>query len=175
MTKRRAVIGVMGQGEGASSEDLRAAEELGRRVAERGWVLLTGGREAGVMAAANRGAKSVPGSVTLGVLPWRGESDGAVCADVDIAIFTGMGEARNVINVLSSDVVVACGTSSAGTASEVALALKTQRPVILLAPTLVAAAYFASLDAQLPIATSPEQAIELIAGSLSSQARAAMM
>ena len=42
-----------------------------------------------------------------------------------------MGNGRNVINVLSSDVVIACA-GGAGTISEVALALKSSKPVILL-------------------------------------------
>jgi uncharacterized protein (TIGR00725 family) len=43
-----------------------------------------------------------------------------------------MGKARNVINVLSADVVVVCG-GGPGTASEAAHALNTGRPLILLA------------------------------------------
>ena len=42
-----------------------------------------------------------------------------------------MGNARNCINVLSSHVVVACAGGT-GTISEIALALKSGRPVILL-------------------------------------------
>ena len=42
-----------------------------------------------------------------------------------------MGDARNCINVLSSNVVVAC-PGGAGTISEIALALKSSRPVILM-------------------------------------------
>lgn len=50
---------------------------------------------------------------------------------VDIAIVTGMGDARNAINVLSSQVIIACG-GGAGTLSEIALAVKAGKPVILL-------------------------------------------
>jgi uncharacterized protein (TIGR00725 family) len=53
-------------------------------------------------------------------------------AAVDIPIVTGLGDGRNVVNVLSSQVVVACGLGS-GTASEIALALKAQKPLILMA------------------------------------------
>ena len=49
--------------------------------------------------------------------------------DIQIPICTGMGSARNCINVLSSDVVVAC-PGGAGTLSEIALALKHGRTVI---------------------------------------------
>ena len=52
-------------------------------------------------------------------------------AAVDIPIITGMHEARNHINVLSSRVLFFIGMS-AGTASELALALKSGRPAILI-------------------------------------------
>jgi uncharacterized protein (TIGR00725 family) len=141
---------------------LEAARRLGRLAAEAGWVVLTGGRPAGVMEAASAGAKSVPGSLTVGILPSGPE--GPVSAAVDIAVFTGVGEARNAINVLSSDVVVACGVEGAGTASEVALALKLARPTILLAPSPEAAAFFRTIGGGelLHEAETPEAAIEVI-------------
>ena len=45
---------------------------MGRLIAEAGFVLVTGGRAAGVMDAANEGAKSVDGSLTIGILPNAG-------------------------------------------------------------------------------------------------------
>jgi len=139
---RRPVIGVMGAGE-AEPLTLEAARHLGRLVAEAGWALLTGGRPVGVMEAACAGAKSVPGSLTIGILPTG--PDSPVSAHVDVAVFTGLGDARNAINILSSDVVVACGVEGPGTASEVALSLKAGRPTILLAPAPTAAAFFHTL------------------------------
>ncbi len=156
---RRPVIGVMGGGEDASPAAVALAERLGERVAAEGWVLLTGGRDAGVMAAASRGAKRIPGSLTVGVLP---SASGGVAPDVDVAIFTGMGNARNAINALSSDVVVAIGVSGVGTASEVALALKAGKPVILVAPTAQAKAFFLSLSPTTPVVASAEDAIAII-------------
>ncbi|OUL37282.1 TIGR00725 family protein [Nostoc sp. T09] len=125
---RKIIVGVMGPGEKATANDLENAYELGCLIAQQGWILLTGGRNAGVMDAANKGAKSANG-LTLGILP-KNDRD-SISNDVDIAIFTDMGNARNNINVLSSDVVIACGMG-AGTASEIALALKGDKPVILL-------------------------------------------
>lgn len=122
------IVGVMGPGGTARDEDVTVAEALGRRIAEAGWTLLTGGRDAGVMAAANRGAKAA-GGTTIGVLP--GATREGLSPDVDLPIVTGLGNARNAVNVLSSDIVVACGMGL-GTASEIALALKTGKPVILL-------------------------------------------
>ena len=142
MAVRRPVIGIMGAGDRATVAALELAEALGEAVARRGWVLLTGGRDAGVMQAASRGAKRVDGSLTVGILP---DESGGASPFVDLAIYTGMGNARNAINVLSSDVVIAVGAGGSGTASEVALALKSGKPVVLLAPTPVAEAFFRSL------------------------------
>jgi hypothetical protein len=87
-----------------------------------------------------------------------------VSAAVDIAVFTGVGEARNAINVLSSDVVVACGVEGPGTASEVALALRLARPTVLLAPSPEAAAFFRTIGPAgvLHEVRTPEEAVELI-------------
>ena len=80
------------------------------------------------MDAAAKGAKS-QGGLTVGILP---DDTPARASDaIDIPILTGMGHARNSINVLSSQVVVTC-PGGAGTLSEIALALKSQRPVILI-------------------------------------------
>ena len=99
----RTIIGVMGPGAGATRADLDHARELGALIAREGWVLLTGGRDAGVMAAAVRGAKEA-GGLTLGILP--GESAAGAAEGIDLVVVTGMGSARNNINVLSSAVVV---------------------------------------------------------------------
>jgi uncharacterized protein (TIGR00725 family) len=148
-----------------SPGNLAAARELGRLVAERGWVLLTGGRPEGVMAAACAGAKEIPGSLTLGILPSTGGGEGR---DVDIAVFTGMGEARNMINVLSSDVVVACGVEGPGTVSEIALGLKAGKPVILLGASEPARMLFQGIRgrAQLLQAATPEQVVRVIENEL---------
>lgn len=124
---RKIIIGVMGAGEKATSNDLDNAYKLGKMIAQQGWVLLTGGRKSGVMDAACQGAKSVDG-LTVGILPSK--DDKGISEAVDIAIFTDMGNSRNNINVLSSDVIIACGMG-AGTASEIALALKSNKKVIL--------------------------------------------
>jgi uncharacterized protein (TIGR00725 family) len=158
---RRPVIGVMGASE-PSPGTLAVARRLGRLAAEAGWVVLTGGRPAGVMEAASAGAKSVPGSLTIGILPSGRE--GPVSIYVDLAIFTGVGEARNAINVLSSDVVVACGVEGPGTASEVALALRLGQPTVLVAAAPAAAAFFQSIEphGRLHQVQTPEAAIDLI-------------
>jgi hypothetical protein len=155
----RIVIGVMGPAEGATEADCQLAEELGQRIAEKGWVTLTGGRPAGVMAAALRGARQHNG-LTVGVLPGRDAADAS--PEADIRIVTGLGEARNVVNVLTSDVVCVCGMSP-GTASEVALALKVERPTILIAPEASSEQFWRSLgSACLHVVGTVAEAIDLI-------------
>lgn len=136
------VIGIFGAGENASEADIRNARALGEMVAAHGWVVLTGGRAAGVMLAAVEGAKQIAGSLTIGILPGPSK---AGSADVDIAVVTGMGNARNNINVLCSDVVVACGTGGAGTVSEIALALKNGKPVVIVGARADASAFLQNL------------------------------
>lgn len=156
----------MGQGQTASQEDEVLAELLGELIAKENWILLTGGRDVGVMQAANKGAKKVPGSITVGILPNRKSKPSPY---VDIAVITDMNEARNNINVLSSDVIVACGRPGPGTASEVALALKAGKSVVLLGVTDAAERFFFELSgadhispSNIVKAKSPQEAIEII-------------
>ncbi len=125
--ERSPIIGVMG-GSRVPEEVERLARELGRALALEGWVVLSGGRDAGVMAAVSAGAAQAGGTV-VGILPDRDLS--AASPYLSIPIRTGLGDARNVINILSSDVVVAL-PGSAGTLSEIALAVKNGKPLFLL-------------------------------------------
>jgi uncharacterized protein (TIGR00725 family) len=78
------------------------------------------------MAAACRGARSA-GGLTVGLLP--GADRTAANRWVEIAIPTGLGEARNALVVAAASAVVAVG-GEYGTLSEIALALRAGRPVI---------------------------------------------
>jgi uncharacterized protein (TIGR00725 family) len=126
----------------AAPERLADAERLGELLAQEGWIVLTGGRPFGVMEAASRGAKRVSGSLTIGILP---TADEVPSAFVDVAIRTDLGHGRNNVNVLSSDLIFACGVEGPGTASEVALAIKNGRPVVLVAPSDAARRFFTEL------------------------------
>jgi uncharacterized protein (TIGR00725 family) len=124
MSFRKIRIGVMGASE-CTKEAYQLAEQVGRLVALHKAVLICGGRD-GVMEAAAKGSKEA-GGLTVGVLP--GRNDLGANAFIDIPIVTGMGDARNMINVLSSHVIIAIN-GGFGTLSEIALALKTQTPVV---------------------------------------------
>ena len=155
------IVGVMGAGRTLDAPARAVAYRVGALVAERGWVLLTGGSACGVMDEASRGAHEA-GGLVVGVL--KGDTDDEASRHVDIAIRTGMGDARNVINVLSSDVVIAL-PGGAGTISEVALALKADKTVIALGWEPGAALRAAGADLLL-LASSAEEAIALVAGTL---------
>ena len=117
-------VAVVGSGS-AEREQLHLAEEVGRLLATRGALVVCGGL-GGVMEAACRGAKSA-GGMTVGILPGIDRSDANPW--VDVAIPTGLGEARNALVVRAADVLIAIG-GEYGTLSEIALALKTGKPVV---------------------------------------------
>src|SRR5438876_10832656 len=118
MGMARVLVGVMGPGEAALPRDCHNAYAVGQAIATNSWVLVTGGRDVGVMDAANRGAREA-GGLTVGILP-SSELVGA-STFVDIPIVTGLGEARNNVNVLSCQLILACGMST-GTAAAICLA-----------------------------------------------------
>lgn len=122
------IVGVMGPGESATPDDNEIAFELGRAIAREGWATLTGGRSFGVMEAVMKGARDQNG-LTIGILPDSNEQ--LASENAQIRIVTGMGSGRNYISVLSSHVLVVLGMA-AGTASEVALGIKSNKKIILL-------------------------------------------
>lgn len=120
----RRYVAVIGPGS-ATDEQVAAARDLGRGLAERGVVVLTGGH-GGVMAAAATGVAEA-GGISIAILPGldRAEADPAHT----FALPTGLGELRNGLLVRCADVVVSVGCSW-GTLSEVALAVRTGVPLV---------------------------------------------
>ena len=159
MSMRKPVVGVMGGSE-AKPKVYEMAKQLGSLIAKQGWILLNGGRNQGVMAASAAGAKEAGGTV-IGILPDSTRTKAS--PDLDVAIVTGMGDARNVINVLSSDVVIAC-PGGLGTLSEVVLALKHDKRVILLGFDLGPDFKKYRKRGQLTTAETPEEAVAQATG-----------
>ncbi|HLY94488.1 MAG TPA: TIGR00725 family protein [Gaiellaceae bacterium] len=133
---------------GSGVEHEANAEEVGRLLAERGAVVVTGGLGE-VMAAASRGAKRA-GGTTIGILP--GESRDRGNEWVDHAVVTGIGHARNLAVVASGDAVIAVG-GQYGTLAEIGFALTLGRTVVVLEPGW-------EVDGTLR-ATSPSNAVDL--------------
>ena len=119
-------VAVCGAGE-ATDEEMARAEEVGRRLAQAGAILVCGGL-AGVMDAAARGAESA-GGVAVGLLP-NEDRDGA-SRHLTVALPLGMGEARNALLVRVADAIIAIG-GGWGTLSEIAFAMKMGKPVVAL-------------------------------------------
>ncbi len=122
------IIGVMGPS-ACDAELYEKARVTGRLLAEAGYALLCGGGT-GAMEGAARGAREA-GGLTIGIQPGSDERESPPNPYIEIAIFTGISHARNLINVLSSRAVIAIGGAH-GTLSEIALAIKSGVPVVLL-------------------------------------------
>jgi uncharacterized protein (TIGR00725 family) len=120
-------IAVAGPGRNVEHKLLELAEQVGRLIAETGATLLSGGL-GGVMAAASKGA-SERGGQAIGLLPGTERADANPY--LSVALATGLGEMRNALLVRCADVVIAVG-GSWGTLSEVALALRLDKPVVAL-------------------------------------------
>ena len=119
-------VAVVGSDDPSAGERaLTVALEVGRALARRGAVVVCGGL-GGVMEAACRGAREEGGS-TVGLLPGLDRREAN--AYVQVALPTGLGEARNALVVRAADAVIAVG-GELGTLSEIALALKAGTPVV---------------------------------------------
>ena len=141
---------------GSGAEHEQRAEKVGRLLAGRGCVVVTGGLGE-VMAAAARGAKAA-GGTTIGVLPGIERHGGNEWLDHEIV--TGVGHARNLAVAARGDAVIAVG-GSWGTLAEIAYASMLGRRVVILEPGL-------QVDGVLR-AKTPEQAVELACSGLQAE------
>ncbi len=117
-------------GAGSCDETLcQLAYDVGEALGRAGARLVCGGR-GGVMEAASRGARDA-GGLVVGVLPGRDAGESPPNDAVGVALFTGLGQARNLVVALSGAAAIAVG-GSWGTLSEIALALKHGIPVVSL-------------------------------------------
>lgn len=154
---------------------LAAAEAVGRLLAERGAVVVSGGLS-GVMEAVSKGAKERDGLV-IGILPGLDKRDANPY--VDIALTTGMGWMRNTLTVRAADAVIMI-SGGIGTLNELTVAYQ-DKPTIVLEGTggwsdrVREIAYRGkhldeSGSATLHFAATPEEAVdlalELAAGSM---------
>jgi uncharacterized protein (TIGR00725 family) len=119
-------VSVIGAGE-ATEHQSAHAYAVGNTVARAGHILVCGGM-GGVMEAAAKGAAAA-GGVSIGILPTDDRSTANPYLTVSIP--TGFSHGRNYLVVKSGEGVIAIG-GGAGTMSEIGLALKLGRPVVLL-------------------------------------------
>lgn len=124
---RKPVIGVIGGGTTASEEGLELAEEVGFLIARADAILVCGGLN-GVMEAAAKGARRGSG-MTVGILPTGNKADANEYIDLPIA--TAMSTARNLVIVRTADALIAVN-GSYGTLSEMAHAFDLGKTVFAL-------------------------------------------
>jgi uncharacterized protein (TIGR00725 family) len=139
-------VAVVGSGV-ATDELYEKAREVGRLIAERGATVVCGGLS-GVMEAAARGATEA-GGMAIGILP--DEDRRRQNGYLTYSVATGVGQARNLAVVCSGDVVIAVG-GEYGTLSEIGLARKVGRPVVVLEGW--------DLGEHVSAASTPKEAIE---------------
>jgi uncharacterized protein (TIGR00725 family) len=125
--RRRSQVAVCGGGVDPDSDALRAAEEVGRLLAEAGFAVVCGGL-GGVMEAAARGASDA-GADVIGIVP--GDDPASANPHCTHVVASGIGHARNLAVVASGDAAIAIG-GEWGTLSEIAFARRLGRPVIAL-------------------------------------------
>jgi uncharacterized protein (TIGR00725 family) len=125
------------------------AREVGKTIAAKGFFLVCGGL-GGVMKAACRGAKDA-GGITIGIIPTDKKEDANPY--VDIVIPTGLGHARNVLVVHAADALIAVA-GEAGTLSEIAIALKTGKPIVGIQTWEV--------EGRVPMATGGYEAVTMV-------------
>ncbi|MGH2399204.1 MAG: TIGR00725 family protein [bacterium] len=145
------IIGVIGESRFSDPAHEALADGVGRRIAAAGCALVCGGL-GGVMEAACRGARAA-GGMTIGILP--GSDRMEANPFVDVAVATGMGQARNALIVLTADALIAIG-GGFGTLSEIGLALRHGKPVIGL---LTWDAARAGERVPIVVVQTPEQAV----------------
>jgi uncharacterized protein (TIGR00725 family) len=143
-------VAVVGSGT-ATDELYEKARAVGRLVAGRGATVVCGGLS-GVMEAAARGTTEA-GGTAIGILPDedRRRQNGYLA----YSVATGVGQARNLAVVCSGDVVIAVG-GEYGTLSEIGLARKVGRPVVVLEGW--------DLEGHVTVAPSPLAAVEAAFG-----------
>lgn len=107
-------IGVIG-GASPDAKHRRIAGEVGRKIGEKGAILVCGGL-GGVMEAAASGAKKA-GGTTIGILP--GNSPADANPHIDIPVATGLGYTRNSLVAMNADVLIAVD-GQFGTLTEIA-------------------------------------------------------
>src|SRR5512136_835823 len=129
MKKLISVCGSDGGDEKLTSYSLEVAEKVGILVAQRGGVIICGGRE-GIMQAVCRGAKK-EGGITVGIMPYeKNEANDFI----DIAIPTGLGNVRNFLVSTTGDVTIAIG-GRWGTFNEICFRMISEKPLILIKGT----------------------------------------
>ncbi len=125
MPKRQKVIIAVIGGHDIKLRVERMAHDVGKIVAKVGAILICGGLE-GVMEAAAKGCQQA-GGTTVGLLPGTNKADANQY--IEIVLPTSIGYARNAMVACCADIIVAL-PGSHGTSCEISYGLVYKKPVI---------------------------------------------
>jgi uncharacterized protein (TIGR00725 family) len=162
MKRLISVCGSDEKDESISSSALEIAEDVGKFIAQKGFVLVCGGR-GGIMKAACKGAKEVKG-ITVGILPLSKKESNEY---IDIPIVTGLGTRRNFLVVNASDAVIAIG-GRWGTLNEISFSLIFKKPLILIKGTggivdkIIKGEFIKNINSPFFIVDSAKNAVEKV-------------
>lgn len=123
----KTIVWIMWPWEKATDNDLENSYQIWKFCALQNYVTLTWWRNKWVMDSALKWAKE-NWWLTVWILPTNNES--TFSKYIDIPIYTNMWSWRNYLNILSSNIVIACWVE-AWTSSEISLAIKSQKNIIL--------------------------------------------
>jgi hypothetical protein len=146
------LVAVIGAGQ-CGPDILEIARDIGVGLARAGFAVISGGLD-GVMHGASEGATQAGGSA-VGLLPGMDQADAN--PSVNMAIATGLGHMRNFLVVLNAEAVIAV-EGGYGTLSEIALALKIGKPVVVLGR-------WSAIDGVRP-AASADDAVQIVRETL---------
>lgn len=121
-------IGVFGSdGDHAKEKVKRIAHEVGKLLAERGAIVMTGGGD-GIMIEASRGA-SEAGGIVIAISPWDTPLKAKANGYSTLVIPTGIGFARSQILTNSVDGAILVG-GGIGTLQEATMTYWLQKPTV---------------------------------------------
>lgn len=126
--RRALLIAVVGHHRYAKPIHLKVAEEVGREIAKRGGIVLTGGTKTGVPAAAAKGAAKA-GGLNIGISAFAERKKASKW--LSVPILTGMGFGRNQIIALSCDAMIVIG-GGVGALTEMCYAYAYSKPIIVI-------------------------------------------
>jgi uncharacterized protein (TIGR00725 family) len=124
----RLVVAVVGPST-CGDDEAALAQAVGREIAERGAALLCAGG-AGIAEKAAAGAQAA-GGLTLALLPGAGAAESPPNPSIELALFTGLGDASAAAIATAADGLVAIG-GGFGTLAQIGLFLRAKKPVVLL-------------------------------------------
>jgi uncharacterized protein (TIGR00725 family) len=155
----RQVIAVAGPST-CADEQAAVARAVGKAIAEKGAALLCNGG-GGIAEAAAAGAK-VAGGLTIALLPGATAAESPPTPSIELALFTGLGDAHAAVMASSADGLIAIG-GGFGTLAQIGLFLRAKKPVVLLGSWRFA---IDDIKPNVPHVDSASDAVKLIWESL---------